>query len=233
MPTVYDLKPAFQRLLRPLVGALARAGVTANQVTLAAVALSAAGGAAIALAPGARWPLLALPAVLLARMALNAIDGMLAREHDQASRLGAVLNELGDVVSDALLYLPLALVPGVHPGWLVAAVVASLWTEMAGVVAVQVGAARRYDGPLGKSDRAAVFGLLGLLLGLGVRTGWWLDAVLAALVLLALATVVNRARRALAEAPAVAQETPVSGAGAPPEPMAPAPAGPSRRESVP
>jgi CDP-diacylglycerol--glycerol-3-phosphate 3-phosphatidyltransferase len=42
-------------------------------------------------------------------MALNAIDGMLAREHGQASRLGAVLNELGDVVADAGLYLPLAL----------------------------------------------------------------------------------------------------------------------------
>jgi CDP-diacylglycerol--glycerol-3-phosphate 3-phosphatidyltransferase len=83
------------------------------------------------------------------------------------------------------------------------------------VVAVQIGAARRYDGPLGKSDRAAVFGLLGLLLGLGARTGWWLDALLAALVLLALATVINRARRALAEAPAAAA------------------AGSSRRESAP
>ena len=200
MPTIYDLKPAFQRLLRPLVGARARAGVTANQVTVAAIVLSAAGGAAIALAPAARWPLLALPAVLLVRMGLNAIDGMLAREHGQASRLGAVLNELGDVVSDSLLYLPLALVPGVHAGWLVAAVVVSLWGEVAGVVAVQIGAGRRYDGPMGKSDRAAAFGLLALLLGLGVPPGRWLDAALAAIVVLALGTVVNRARRALAEA---------------------------------
>lgn len=199
MPSVYALKPAFQRRLRPLVGALARAGATANQVTLAAVALSAAGGAAIALAPAARWPLLALPAVLLVRMALNAVDGMLAREHGQASRLGAVLNELGDVVADSLLYLPLALVPGVHAGWLVALVIASLWTEMAGVVALQVGSPRRYDGPFGKSDRAVAFGFLALLLGLGARPGRWLDAVLAVLVLLALVTVVHRARRALAE----------------------------------
>jgi CDP-diacylglycerol--glycerol-3-phosphate 3-phosphatidyltransferase len=197
MPSVYALKPAFQRRLRPLVGALAGAGATANQVTLAAVALSAAGGAAIALAPEARWPLLALPAVLLARMALNAIDGMLAREHGQASRLGAVLNELGDVVADSLLYLPFALVPGVHAGWLVAAVVASLWTEMAGVVAVQVGASRRYDGPMGKSDRAAAFGLLALLLGVGVPAGRWVDVALAAIVVLALVTVVHRVRRAL------------------------------------
>ena len=201
MPSVYDLKPRFQRLLRPLVGALARAGVTANQVTVAAVALSAAGGAAIALAPEARWPLLALPGVLLVRMALNAVDGMLAREHGQASRLGAVLNELGDVVADSLLYLPLALVPGIDLRWLVAVVVVALWTEVAGVVAVQIGAARRYDGPLGKSDRAAALGLLALLLGLGLPGGRLVQGYLAAVLGLGLLTVVQRCRRALAAAP--------------------------------
>lgn len=208
MPSVYDLKPAFQRVLRPLVVALAGAGVTANQVSLAAVALSTAGGAAIAAAPQARWPLLLLPAILLLRMAANAVDGMLAREHGQASALGALLNELGDVVADAVLYLPLALVPALHPPLLVAAVVAALATEMAGVVAVQIGASRRYDGPMGKSDRAAAFGLVALLLGVGVPGGRWLDAVLAVILVLALATVVLRSRRALAEV------------GAPPPPAA-------------
>ena len=42
-------------------------------------------------------------------MALNAIDGMLAREFNQKSRLGGYLNEITDVVSDAALYLPLLL----------------------------------------------------------------------------------------------------------------------------
>ena len=32
--TVYQLKPAFQQLLRPTVGLLFRAGITANQVTV-------------------------------------------------------------------------------------------------------------------------------------------------------------------------------------------------------
>ena len=41
MPSVYDVKPKFQALLRPAVGALARAGVTANQVTVFAALLSA------------------------------------------------------------------------------------------------------------------------------------------------------------------------------------------------
>jgi CDP-diacylglycerol--glycerol-3-phosphate 3-phosphatidyltransferase len=199
MPSIYELKPAFQGRLRPLVGALARAGVTANQVTVAAVVLSAAAGAAVALAPGRREPLLALPAALLVRMALNAIDGMLAREHGQASPLGAALNELGDVASDALLYLPLARVAGLEPHLVVAVVAAAALTELAGVVALTLGASRRYDGPLGKSDRAFAFGLLALLLGLGVEPGGWSTVVLALLLALSLATVAQRVARGLAE----------------------------------
>lgn len=200
MATIYDLKPRFQALLRPVCGALARAGVTANQVTVAAALLSAAGGAAILWLPEARWPLLALPVVLFLRMALNAIDGMLAREHDMKSRLGAVLNELGDVVADAMLYLPLAAVPGV-PGWLVAGLVmAGILVEMTGVVGIQIGASRRYDGPVGKSDRAFIFGLLAFLLGIGIGAGVWVDILLGLALALSGITVVNRARNALAEA---------------------------------
>ena len=200
MATTYDLKPRFQALLRPVCGALARAGVTANQVTVAAALLSAAGGAAILWLPEARWPLLALPVVLFLRMALNAIDGMLAREHDMKSRLGAVLNELGDVVADAMLYLPLAAVPGV-PGWLVAGLVmAGILVEMTGVVGIQIGASRRYDGPVGKSDRAFIFGLLAFLLGIGIGAGVWVDILLGLALALSGITVVNRARNALAEA---------------------------------
>jgi CDP-diacylglycerol--glycerol-3-phosphate 3-phosphatidyltransferase len=132
-------------------------------------------------------------------MALNAIDGMLAREHDMRSSLGGMLNELGDVVSDAALYLPLARVPGVPAAWIVGVVLLGILTEMAGVVAVQVGASRRYDGPFGKSDRAFAFGLLALLLGCGVAPGRWVAIALTAAALLAGWTVVNRARRALFE----------------------------------
>src|SRR3954469_13233718 len=208
MPSVYDLKPAFQRLLRPLCGSLARAGVTANQVTVAAALLSLAGGGLlgplaagglVAWRPAARWPLLLIPGVLLVRMALNAIDGMLAREHGQKSALGGILNELGDVVSDVALYLPLALVLGIIP-WLVVilALLAGL-TEMTGLAAVQMGPSRRYDGPMGKSDRAVALGALCLALGLGAPTGPWTNVLLALLDAALVLTVVNRSRQALRE----------------------------------
>ena len=199
MPSVYDLKPKFQNLLRPIVRALARSGVTANQVTLAALVLSLATGGAVAFRPDERWPLLALPVVLFVRMALNAIDGMLAREHGMKSALGAILNELGDVVADAGMYLPLALVSGFDARLVVGVVLLAVISEMTGVVGVQIGGSRRYDGPSGKSDRAFAFGLVSLLLGLGVPAGWWVKALLAAIVALLLVTIFNRAQAALRE----------------------------------
>jgi len=197
--TIYDLKPAFQNLLRPSCRALANAGVTANQVTMAALLISVVVGALFALNPATRWAALLIPIWLFLRMALNAIDGMLAREHGMQSELGGFLNELSDVAADAALYLPFAMVAGVSPMLVVVTVILSLLTEMAGVVSVQVGASRRYDGPMGKSDRAFVFGLFGLLLGLGVNPGWWADAALLVVALLTMLTVYNRVTRGLQE----------------------------------
>lgn len=201
MPSIYQLKPAFQRLLRPLVARLVGAGVTPNAVTIAALLLSFAVGVAVALlrTPGA---LLLLPPALLVRMAWNALDGMMAREHALQTPLGGLLNEVGDVLADAALYLPLVLVPPFVPAPIVVTVVLAAAAELAGVAAVAVGASRRYDGPLGKSDRAFAFGALALLVGLGVPGGRWLEIVLWLLAALAGVTVVNRMRAGAREAEA-------------------------------
>lgn len=199
LPTIYDLKPKFQALLRPLCGALAKTGVTANQVTLAAFALSVVYGALLLFADAAAWVLLLLPFVLFIRMGMNTVDGMLAREFGQKSNLGAILNELTDVLSDAALYLPFAFIPGLPPIWVVLTVLLGVIAEMTGVIGVQIGAARRYDGPFGKSDRAFFFGALAVLLGLGATPGVWSTAALAFAAALGAVTVVNRARQGLKE----------------------------------
>lgn len=197
--TLYEIKPAFQNLLRPACAALARAGVTANQVTIGAMLLSVLTGAVLVLLHGQRWALLLVPVALLVRMALNAIDGMLAREHDMQSALGGLLNELGDVISDIALYAPFALIAGISPLAVSTVVVLAVISEMTGVLAVQIGASRRYDGPMGKSDRALAFGLLALLLGLGLEPGAWANALVTAVALLIAATIVKRAHAALQE----------------------------------
>lgn len=199
MPSIYQLKSRFQSLLRPVVVMLAQRGVTANQVTLMAIGLSVVAGVFFSLLSDWQWPWLLLPLVLLIRMALNAIDGMLAREHNMKSPLGAVLNELGDVVSDVALYLPFAWIAGVT-GWLVGLVcMLAVFSEMAGIIGVQIGASRRYDGPMGKSDRALLFGLLGALLGVGIATGMWVNLVFMVAALLLMATIYNRLCSALKE----------------------------------
>lgn len=198
--SVYSLKPAFQNLLRPLVRGLARGGVTANQVTLAAAAISIAVGAVLAWSADRPRLFLLVPVVFFVRMALNAVDGMLARDFGQKSNLGAYLNELCDVVSDAFLYLPFAFLPHFNFLWVGAVIVLSVVSEMAGVLGAQIGASRRYDGPFGKSDRAAVFGVLGLAVGLGLNPAPWLGAVFPFFAALLLLTIANRVRRGLAEA---------------------------------
>ena len=197
--STYALKPKFQALLRPVAASFFRAGVTANQVTVAACAVSVALGAWLALAAHHGVLFLLVPVWFVARMALNAIDGVLAREFGQASRLGAYLNELADVISDCALYVPFALLPGSDPALVMAVITFSVICEMAGALPAVVGASRRCDGPMGKSDRALAFGAVGLLVGCGIPLSEayvWIWAALAALIVL---TIFNRVRKALAE----------------------------------
>ena len=197
MVSIYDIKPKFQALLRPVTQRLAQANVTANQVTIAALLLSIGHGLLIAFGPAQRLWLLLLPVTLFLRMALNAIDGMLARDYNQKTRLGAMLNELSDVAADAALYLPFALVAPLSPVAAVIAVVLAGLTEMTGVVGQTIGGTRRYDGPMGKSDRAFAYGLLAFLLGIGLGGAGWTQFYQWAIVLLLAVTVWNRARKAL------------------------------------
>lgn len=199
MPSIYSIKPAFQNFLRPLTVKLAAFGTTANQVTLSALVLSLLTGVILVFCRPQTGIYVIVPVVMLVRMALNAIDGMLAREHGMINPLGAVLNELCDVVSDAALYLPFALLPEINLWIVVILVIAAIISEMTGVIAVQIGASRRYDGPMGKSDRAFVFGAIALALGLGMPAGSWLNELFGIVLILTIATVVNRAHRALDE----------------------------------
>lgn len=197
--SIYELKPKFQNLLRPFAIKLEARGVTANQVTLAACAISIILGLILTALSDYEWLFILIPIWLFVRMALNAIDGMLAREFNQQSRLGGYLNEITDVVSDAALYLPFAFVypfDGLQIGliiWL------SALTEFCGVLGQVQGKTRRYDGPLGKSDRAFLFGVLGLVYVFAPTLLDFLYWVAWAMVILLIITCIKRVRSGLAE----------------------------------
>lgn len=198
MLSIYQLKPAFQSLLRPLVRSCAKSGITANGVTLAAMLVSLALGVVLFFIGEKRALFLLLPLWMFLRMAFNAVDGMLAREFAQKSALGAYLNELSDVISDAALYIPFV---AVSPfGWGSVGTVAflSAVSEMAGALGPMVGAERRYDGPMGKSDRAFVFGALGLWVGLGTTLPDWLFWLMPVVACSIVLNIFNRIRSGIA-----------------------------------
>jgi CDP-diacylglycerol--glycerol-3-phosphate 3-phosphatidyltransferase len=144
-------------------------------------------------------------------MALNAMDGLLARDFGQKSNLGAYLNELCDVVSDSFLVLPFAYLPNFDALWVGAVIVLAVISEMSGTLSVAIDAGRRYDGPMGKSDRALVFGLCGLWIGMGQPIApwfsYWFIRVIAGLLVV---TIVNRVQKGLAEADSGALKAGVS-----------------------
>ena len=167
MISVYQLKPKFQQLLNPVLLFLHRKKVSANQITLGSIILSILIGVLFWNADSFHWMFLSLPVGLLFRMALNALDGMMARKFDQMSKLGEVLNEVGDLVSDVIIFLPLLKFQPESLYFVVILIVLSIINEFAGLQGKALGNERRYDGPMGKSDRALILGIYGLVLFFG------------------------------------------------------------------
>ena len=195
--SIYDLKPKFQNLLRPLVKRLYNAGITANQVTLTACILSILLGALLTKFADIPVLFFLLPIWMFLRMALNAIDGMLAREFNQKTPLGGYLNEATDVISDAALYLPFAFVAPFGWGIIALVIFLAVMSECLGVLGQVHGSGRRYDGPMGKSDRAFVFGLIGTIYAVFGQLPSWFSWVLYAVALLLVLTCINRVRMGL------------------------------------
>ena len=75
-----------------------------------------------------------------------------------------------------------------------AVVLLAVLTEFAGVLAQVVNGKRRYDGPMGKSDRAFAFGAWGLLAGLSVPLMPYTGALLILFLGLLVWTICNRLR---------------------------------------
>lgn len=167
MISVYKLKPKFQQLLTPVLLFLHKNTVTANQITVSSILLSVIIGVLFWNADQSKWFFLSLPIGLLVRMALNALDGMMARKFNQTSRLGEVLNEVGDIVSDVIIFFPLLKFQPESLYLIIIFIVLSIINEFAGLMGKIVGKERRYDGPMGKSDRALILGIYGLAVFFG------------------------------------------------------------------
>ena len=186
MFSVYKLKPVFQKLLQPILDALYKIGVTANQLTICAIILSCLMGFGFLRFHTLYLGILIIPFGLLLRMALNALDGMMARQYDMQSQLGEILNEIGDVVSDIAIIFPFVILPGINPVIIILFGVLAILNEFAGILSKAIGKERRYDGPMGKSDRALIISIFCLVFFFWSDVtyyGDWIFGIASALVL--------------------------------------------------
>ncbi|SCB87662.1 CDP-alcohol phosphatidyltransferase family protein [Gilliamella intestini] len=199
MLSIYQLKPKFQARLRPYVDRLYKANITANQVTLVACLGSIMIAFIVGILASYQWIFFLIPIWMFIRMALNAIDGMLAREYQQKSNLGAYLNEICDVISDSVLLLIFTQLQEVNINLVICVVLLSILTEYSGILGVMIGASRRYDGPMGKSDRAFVFGVISLGIATYLLPLMWINTLLWIISFLLIYTVINRVRKGMQE----------------------------------
>jgi len=167
-------------------------------VTIGACVMSLALGLAAIAWPDHNYLFLLISFWCLLRMAANALDGMLAREYGQASPLGAALNEIGDVISDIALYLPFAFVAESKPWLVVVVIFLAGCSELAGWLGTVTRGERGNHGPMGKSDRALVFGIIALLIGCGVAVEPFINLLWLAIAILLLITLFHRGRHACA-----------------------------------
>lgn len=168
MISVYKIKPYFQKVLTPILNLFFRCQITANQITIASIIFSIVLAVAFWYANDIHFLYLLLPIGLLIRMALNALDGMMARLYNQTSKKGEMLNEVGDVFSDFILFIPLLKFQSESLYLIMLFIGLSIINEFTGLMGKVLGGERRYEGPMGKSDRALLLGVYGLLMFLNV-----------------------------------------------------------------
>jgi CDP-diacylglycerol--glycerol-3-phosphate 3-phosphatidyltransferase len=165
---LYRSKSALVRGLEPVVGRLARAGVSPDAVTLAAVPVGIVAGGCLLLSPAVPALLLAIPLLALVRLVLNLLDGALARQTGRTHALGELYNELGDRLADIAFLAPVAFLPGANQPLVLLGVLGAVLASFAGLAPRAAGGDRIYRGILSKPGRMAllsVFAVAALVAG--------------------------------------------------------------------
>jgi CDP-diacylglycerol--glycerol-3-phosphate 3-phosphatidyltransferase len=188
------LKPRLKRALNPLATRLAGWGITANQVTIASVVGSLAVGTVLCVFADEHAVFAILPIWVVVRMICATVDGTLAIDFGQKSRLGGILNEVGDILSDIALFLPLAFVPPFQPVWIACLIALTVLSELAGMAGPLLGGTRRVDGPLGKADRCLFLSAIGIWLACVGSLPESVAVLLPICSILLLVTIANRVR---------------------------------------
>jgi CDP-diacylglycerol--glycerol-3-phosphate 3-phosphatidyltransferase len=177
MISIYKLKPKFQKLLIPILKLLHNFGITPNFLTVFTIVFSFFIGYLLFLGIDNQIYFLFVSLGLLIRMMLNALDGMMATTYNLKSKKGEVLNEIGDILSDIAIYFPFIYFKSLSLELIIIFISLSVINEFCGLLAKSVSGIRRYDGPMGKSDRAFLVGIICIVLYFTKTILFYLDYI--------------------------------------------------------
>lgn len=189
---------------KALASRLARAGISPNAISLIGLLCGLFAGAALAATSQAegwwqRGAWLAGAAFVQLRLLANMLDGMVALESGQRSRVGYLYNEMPDRASDTAALVGLGYATGGDATLGFAAAVLAMFTAYVRALGKAAGAGEEFCGPMAKPQRMFVVTLAALAAATGPRV-WFVDDprigwAWAALAIVALGSTVTAARR--------------------------------------
>jgi phosphatidylglycerophosphate synthase len=139
---------------RYLAGALTKAGISPNAISLTSIVFAGAGAALLVWEHNA-WGLIAGALCIQLRLLCNLLDGMVAIEGGRQSAVGGLYNEIPDRIADSLLIVALGYAIAIPAlGWFGA--LAAAITAYIRVLGGSLGLAQDFRGPMAKPHRMAV-----------------------------------------------------------------------------
>lgn len=161
---IYSIKPKFQKFLSPIKNLFIRYKVHPTTINILSLIISLSGG--ISLYLSGKYPLLLIyiPFMAFIRTALNALDGLVARELKiKNQKFGEVLNEITDRFSDVVIFLGLAFVAYVNLSLGLITIILILLNSYLSILSKAAGGSRQYGGLVGKADRMFYLSLASIL----------------------------------------------------------------------
>ncbi len=161
---IYSIKPLFQKSLAPLKRILVKWKVSPTAINLLALLISISGGLAIYYSQYYIILLIYVPFMAFIRTALNALDGLVARELKvKNQKFGEVLNEFTDRLSDISIFSAFIFMPQVNTYLASATLVIILTNSYLSILSKAAGGKRQYGGLVGKADRMIYLGIFSII----------------------------------------------------------------------
>jgi CDP-diacylglycerol--glycerol-3-phosphate 3-phosphatidyltransferase len=151
---IYKVKGMFQRFLNPVKNLFIKLKISPTAINVWAVVVSIFTGLSLYFADKYLWLLILFPVLAFVRTALNALDGMVARETKAKNQSwGEVLNESLDRLSDIVIFLGLAFASYSNFQLVSVTLILVLFSSYLGIVSKAAGGKRTYSAYMGKADR--------------------------------------------------------------------------------